>query len=198
MSLVDRAKNIVLSPKTEWEVIRAEPATTNSLFTGYAAILALIPAVCGVIAGAAFGHGLGLVAALVSGVVSYVLGLVGLYVFGIILKALAPSFGAEPDPIQAMKVAVYSATPAWLAGVFGLIPVLGGLLIIVASLYSIYLIYLGVQQVLGSPQDKAIGFTAVAIVIYVVIFFVISIVAGLVAAPFVIGSMAASGAFSGM
>ena len=42
MSLIDRAKNILLTPKTEWPVIAAEPATAQGLFTGYAAILALL------------------------------------------------------------------------------------------------------------------------------------------------------------
>ena len=40
--LVDRVKNILLSPKTEWERIDAEPATVKGLYTGYAMILAAI------------------------------------------------------------------------------------------------------------------------------------------------------------
>src|SRR5258707_10703118 len=42
MSLVERAKNILLQPKTEWPVIAAEQATTGSLYTGYVIPLALI------------------------------------------------------------------------------------------------------------------------------------------------------------
>ena len=44
MALVDRVKNILLSPRTEWPVIDAEPATVASLYTGYIMPLAAIPA----------------------------------------------------------------------------------------------------------------------------------------------------------
>lgn len=49
MNLVDRAKNILLSPNSEWEVIRSESTTTAELFTKYAVILAAIPAIAGFI-----------------------------------------------------------------------------------------------------------------------------------------------------
>ncbi len=35
MALVDRVKNILLTPKTEWPKIAAETATTQSIFVGY-------------------------------------------------------------------------------------------------------------------------------------------------------------------
>ena len=49
MDLVQRAKNICLSPATEWAVIEAEPATTQGLLMEYAAPLAAIGAIwfCG-------------------------------------------------------------------------------------------------------------------------------------------------------
>lgn len=50
MSLVDRVKNILLQPKSEWEVIAGESTTVGGLFTGYAAILALLPVVGGIVA----------------------------------------------------------------------------------------------------------------------------------------------------
>ena len=46
MALVDRVKNILLSPRTEWPVIDAEPATIASLYTGYIMPLAAIPVIC--------------------------------------------------------------------------------------------------------------------------------------------------------
>lgn len=49
MNIVERAKNILISPKTEWEVIKNEQSTVADLFTKYALILALIPAVAGFI-----------------------------------------------------------------------------------------------------------------------------------------------------
>ena len=45
MNLVDRAKNILITPKTEWEVIKNEQSSTADLFTKYAMILAIIPVI---------------------------------------------------------------------------------------------------------------------------------------------------------
>ena len=43
--LIERAKAILLSPKTEWDVIANEPASVTTLYRKYAMILAAIPAV---------------------------------------------------------------------------------------------------------------------------------------------------------
>ena len=42
MNLVERVKNILLTPRPEWEVIDGEPATPASLYTGYIIPLAAI------------------------------------------------------------------------------------------------------------------------------------------------------------
>ncbi len=55
MSLVARAKNILLQPKTEWPVIAGEQATTGSLYTGYIIPLAAIGPVASIIGWSVFG-----------------------------------------------------------------------------------------------------------------------------------------------
>src|SRR5712672_1610419 len=42
--LLERAKNILLAPKTEWPVIDAEPTTPAQLYTGYVVPLAAFAA----------------------------------------------------------------------------------------------------------------------------------------------------------
>src|SRR6185436_16388570 len=80
--LVSRIQNLLLNPRAEWEKIDAEPATVQGLFTGYAMILAAIPAVGGLIGQFLVLHNI--VAAVVFAAISYVLGLVGTFVFGFI------------------------------------------------------------------------------------------------------------------
>ncbi|MGA2366194.1 MAG: YIP1 family protein, partial [Steroidobacteraceae bacterium] len=43
--LIARIKGILLTPRTEWPLIAAEPASIGSLYTGYILIMAAIPAV---------------------------------------------------------------------------------------------------------------------------------------------------------
>ena len=55
MSIVDRAKNMIMKPAEEWNVVADEPATVGGLFTGYAMILAVIPVVAAIVFTGALG-----------------------------------------------------------------------------------------------------------------------------------------------
>jgi hypothetical protein len=130
MDIVERVKAILLTPKSEWLVIERESGEPAYLFTSYVAILAAIPAVCGFIGMSIVGVSLpvvgtirvGIVSGIASAIVQYLLAFALVYVVGLIIDALAPTFNAQKDPPNALKLAVYSMTPAWLAGVFSLIP----------------------------------------------------------------------------
>ncbi|MGO4871995.1 MAG: Yip1 family protein [Roseiarcus sp.] len=182
MDIVERVKGILLSPKTEWQVIAPEPGDPAYLFTNYVAILAAIPAVCGFIGMSIVGVGMpmigtyrvGIVGGLVSAIVQYVLAFVMVYVVALITDALAPTFGAQKDQSAALKLAVYSMTPAWLVGVFSLVP---GLRILgILGLYSLYLFWLGVPAMMKAPADKSVPYTAAVVVCAIVIAVVISVV----------------------
>lgn len=198
MSLVDRAKNILLSPKTEWAKIDAEPATVGGLFTGYAVILALLP-VIGTLISLALAWGpyryWGVNYFLVTAIAGYVIGLGILYLMGIIANALLPSFDGAKNEIGAMKLVVYSATPVWVAGFFSFLPGLNVLLSLAGFAYAAYLLYLGSIAVTKVPQSKAVGYTAVLIIIWIILSMVITglVVGALVAA--IIGSVAMGGVY---
>jgi hypothetical protein len=186
-ALIGRVKGIILQPKLEWARIDGEFATTRSLFTRYAMILAAIGPICSLIGGQLlplFGTPMSILGALLVAAVSYVLSLVAVYILGLIINALAPNFGGTSNPVQAMKVAVYSYTAAWLVGVFGLIPMLGVLAIL--GLYSFYLLYLGLPVLMKVPADKAVVYFIVTVILGLVLSFIISAIVGTIAASFVI------------
>lgn len=183
--IIERARAILLKPAETWDTIAAEPATVSSLYRGYAVWLAAIPPVAGFIGGQVFGFGilgvtyhLPLFAALVGAILQYVFALIGVYVLALIVDALAPSFDGQKNRVQALKVTIYSYTAAWVAGIFTLIPMLG-VLAILGALYSLYLLYLGLPKVMGAPQSKALGYTAVTVVSAIVVSVVIGLIVGL-------------------
>jgi Yip1-like protein len=185
-SLIARVQGILMTPRAEWDKIDAEPATPRGLFTGYACILAAIPAIAQVIGGlfpvCVLGVCVhrGLIGVIVGAIVYYILSLAAVFVTALIVDELAPSFGGQKNRIQALKVVVYSWTAFWLAGVFYVLPMLAWLSII--GLYSFYLMYLGLPKLMKSPQDRAVGYTAVSIILGVVIYFVAIAIAGSIAA----------------
>jgi len=193
-ALVARVKGILLQPRAEWERIDGEFATTQTLFTRYAMILAAIGPICSLLGGQLlpiFGMRMPISGALVIAVVSYLLSLLGVFLLGLIINALAPSFGSAPNKVQAMKVAVYSWTAAWLAGVFGLIPMLGVLAIL--GLYSFSLLFVGLPILMKTPEDKKVGYFVVTVVLSVVVYFIISALIGSISMMFVASTAAMSG-----
>jgi hypothetical protein len=174
MNVVDRVRNILVTPKTEWPIIDAEPATVKSVFTGYAAIVALLPVV-GMLLAALIGGFIGVLGAMiVPMILTYVIGLAVLYGMALIADAMAPGFDGRKDPISALKLVVYAATPQWVAGFFAFIPGLALLLSLVGFGYAAYLLYLGSMATMKVPQAKAVAFTAVVILVWMAIsFFVI-------------------------
>jgi hypothetical protein len=186
MNLVDRVKNILLSPKTEWPVIAGEQTDVKSLYLGYIMILAAIPAIAGVIAAMLIGGMLGSVAgraglgamtggiAIVHAIVSYIISLVVVFVVALIIDALAPTFGGTKSQINALKLVAYSATAGWVASIATIIPVLGWIVAIIGSLYGIYLLYLGLPVLMKNPEDKTVVYLVVVVVVYIVLTWILS------------------------
>jgi hypothetical protein len=167
MNIVERVQRICLSPDTEWPVIAGESGTLATLIPGYALPLAALSA-AGSLIGTTF-LGLGIMFAIRVAVMGLVMSLVGVVVLSFIVDALAPTFGAAKSSDSAAKVAVYAPTAAWIGGVFQLIPILGSVVALVGALYSLYLLYLGLIRVMKSPQDKAVGYTVVVVLVCLVI-----------------------------
>lgn len=187
-----RIKNILFTPAEEWDRIDAEPATIKGLYVGYACILAAIGPIARLIGGQVFGRqGFfltvhpSLIASIASALVDYALSLGGVFVLAVVIDLLAPSFGGTRSRIQALKVAVYAWTAAWIFQVFQLVPPVSALSII--GLYSLYLMYLGIPKLMKAPADKAAVYSVVAIVAAMAIWIVVAIIVGAMATAAVFG-----------
>lgn len=176
MNLVERVKGIILDPSAEWRKIEPESGDAVYLFTNYVAILAAIPAITGLI-----GHliiGTPFMFALITAIIGYVLAFVVTYLVALLVNALASTFGGRSDMPSALKVTVYSYTPAWVAGIFSIIPFLGiiGMLL---GLYGIYLLYLGLPVLMKCPKDRAVLYTVAIVVCAIIISLVLGALIGL-------------------
>ena len=165
--LIERVKAILLTPQTEWPEIAREPGEASVLFTRYVAILAIIPALAGFIGMSLVGSYVPFFRGLTSALFGYVLTFVLVYVVALIVDALAPTFDAQKNFPNALKLTVYSFTPFWLAGIFLLVPGLSFLRIL--GLYGIYLAWLGLPPLLLAPRDKALPYTATTVVCAVIL-----------------------------
>jgi hypothetical protein len=152
--LLERVRNTILTPKTQWQLIEAEPTSVSKLYSGFVMPMAAFAAVISFfrmsVVGVTLPDGGALRKSLVSGLFSslltFVMGLVGLYLVGMIINMLACVFGGLRDRRQALKTAAYALTPAWLGTALTFFFPLGSLLQLVAGLYSLYVLHLGLPD----------------------------------------------------
>jgi len=174
MNLVERAKDIVLRPRTEWPAVDREASEVGDLFADYVAVLAAIPAICALIRRVLVGVPLS--TALGIAIAAYGLSFLAVYVMALIVDRLAPQFAGRSDFENALKLVTYSATPIWLSGVFLLIPGLG-FLVLFGILDAVYLLWLGIPPLMRSPHHRAFAYMGVVILCLVVVVAVFDVVA---------------------
>ncbi len=204
--LVARVMSILTKPAAEWDVIDGETATVQGLFTGYACILALFGPIMTILTGMLgisalgfmrgmmpFAPHLGVFAIVGSAVISYFASLVTIFVVGLVIDVLAPSFDGQKNTVQAMKLAVYSWTAVWVSGIALIVPILGGLVVLVALFYSLYTFWIGAPKLMKTPADKSSGYALVCMGASFVAALVIAMVFGMINSMIFLGSLMGGG-----
>jgi hypothetical protein len=184
--VIQRARSLLVSPRTEWPVIAAEPATVADLYRDYIMIMAAIPPVCEFVKVSLLGyawHGFrvyrrGIGAGLASAIVEYGISLLAVYVLAVIVESLAPNFGGQPNRVQALKVLGYSYTASWVAGFAQILPGLYALFALAGVIYSVFLLYLGLPGTMKVLPEQAGGYTAVIAIIALVVGWIIALITG--------------------
>lgn len=191
MNIVQRAQNIIVKPKAEWDVIAGEAATVGGIFTGYVLIMALIPAVAsfigwGLIGSTFFGHHFASVTwGIGYALISYLTSVLSVYVAAFVVDALAPNFGSKKNMVKAVQLIAYSFTPIWVGGILQIIPVIGWIGALF-GLYGLYLLYLGLPKMMGTPQQQVTGYFIVSLIVMLVAYFVLGAIIGLIITPILI------------
>ena len=164
-----RAKAILLDPAAAWLGMEKDIGDPAYLLSRYVAVLALIPALSSFVGATLIGvvapSGATLRADLFDGlfgaIFSYATSCVIVLLLGLIIDLLAPLLGGRRDFEEAFKLAVYSFTPLWLAGIFLLLPGLRFLLL--TGAYGIYLFWLGMPRLTKVPEGQAVNFTVIIV-----------------------------------
>jgi hypothetical protein len=190
--IFERIKNILLTPKTEWPVIAAETTSPGQISIGYVLPLTALVAVISLLRISLIGTSLPFggtfrspfMFGLESAAMTFVAGFIAVWLVALIINGLAPTFGGTRDLNKAFRVSAYSLTPAYAASVLALSPILPTLLELLAGLYGIYVLYLGLPVVMRSPREKAVGYTATVIICTILVSIVLEFgVFGLLRGP---------------
>jgi len=178
MNLIERVKNILITPKTEWDVINGETATPQSLLMSYVLPMSVVSAVGPLLSGLLFAGVLGLKYFIITAAIALIASVVGYYITVIIVDMLAPSFGSEKNMGKSAQLVAYSGTPSYIGGLLSFIPVIGWLIGLAAWAYGIYLMYLGIGPLKKTPEDKKVVYMIVAFVIMIALYFILVAILG--------------------
>lgn len=182
-TMASRARAVLFEPRVTFKEVDSEFTKPGTIWGKYVIPLALLGPVAGAVGRFVFGKRLGgqtpgdpvsLTGALIWGVVAFIIALAAIFILTQIISQLAPGFGGQKNDVQGLKVAAYASTPALIAGVFN-IHGLFYIVTIMISLYSLYLLYVGLPILMKVPKDRAMGYTAVVIIAAIVIFLLESV-----------------------
>ena len=166
MNTALRAHAMLADPSAEWPKIEDEPNDVLHLLTSYVALLALVPAlssfigacVVGVVVPGGGTQRAPFVDGLFGTAFSYVMTCAAVLVVAFVIDRLAPAFASRRSFNNAFKLAVYSYTPLWLAGIFLLVP--GLRFLVFTGFYGAYLLWTGLPRLMQTPGPKALPYTA--------------------------------------
>ena len=198
MDIINRVKQILVAPKPEWQIIDGENDSSVTVLTKYVLLLAAIPAIASFIGYGVIGYSvLGYKVASISvgimkAITMYITMVGGAYLTAFIIDLLAPNFGSQKNFDKAFSLVAYAYTPAFIGGIFYIIPSLG-FLAGLASLYSLYLLYIGLTPMMKTTDEKRTTYFVVSLLIMVAAFFTLSLVLGAILAAIIIGGAAAYG-----
>ena len=138
----------------------------------------------------------GFMEGLSSAVLTFVVSLIGVVILALLADWLAPKFGGTADRRGAFRLVIYGATASWLGGIFGLIPALSVLGLLLA-LYTLYVIYTGIGPMMKVPDDKRAGYAAVTVIAAILLNIAVGAVAATVTGVLGFGRSTDSGELSG-
>ena len=175
MNLINRAKNLLLTPQTEWLAIRTENTSANVLLKEYVLPLSIIPAIIAFLTTLIWSN---FTFGLISAVITICSALISFYLGTYITDYFATSFSSEKNYSRSAQLVGYSYTAIAIAAIFSVIPVLGFIAVSLGFAYSIYLMFLGASPIKNTPAEKRTNYVIVIMLVQIVIYFIITSVLG--------------------
>ena len=170
---------LVVSPSQGWRKIADQPSSALTILLLQTLPLALIPAVCwyfGITRSGweVAGEVMRLTpeSALPMMVLFYLAMIGGVIFLGLMVRWMSITYGDQGQFVQGIKLISYTATPFFLAGVLGLYPLLWldiALGTLVAG-YCIYLLYLGVSDVMRVGRERGFLYASAVFAVALVSF----------------------------
>ena len=186
--IIQRVIGILTKPNQEWEKIKGEQTgSLKDLYLKFGLFVSLVPAII-----------IALMSFLISsyymikyhfsigglfksfflsfgyGVILFLLLSGSIYLIGLMLDKLSVSFKGNDNGIDSHKLSIYSLTPIMLSSVFFVLAFIFKSftehLVLIISLYSTYIFYLGAIKIKNISKDMLIPYTIIFGFAWIVLF----------------------------
>jgi hypothetical protein len=170
MKVVDQVKNLLINPKGTMLKLRDKQVTMMDIII-YLAMIA-VPTFLGILlgygffSGGVYGNLLG--NAFAMAIITYILTIIGVIIFGFILNALARNFRSKQNKMQALKLVSYAATPWLVLGILNIYPP-AGLIALLGGIYGLYILYVGLPIFMRTPKDQEIPYFIIGLIVFIVV-----------------------------
>lgn len=171
--MLQHSLGLLFRPQEEWQAIANDKDSMTGTILFHLMPMALLPAIAWFYGATAVGWKIvtdepirmtvGSVAPIA---ILFWLGMIGGTLFiGGLMHWMATTYGATPSPARSVRLATYTATPLFIAGLAGFFPILwlDMLLGVAAGCYTIYLLYLGIPRMMDIPEERGYLFASAAL-----------------------------------
>lgn len=181
--MIGNALGLLIRPKNQWQAIssRGDFALLSAVL--YTALLAVIPAIAWFYGVTEIGWTVGdgerirMTKDSASAIIGlfYLTMIVAVCAIGYMIHWMSKTYGTDSSTAKGIAVAGFSATPLFIAGAIGFIPVFWVALLIGVSAvsYAVYLLYVGIPIVMRIPEERGFLFSSAVIAICLVFLIVI-------------------------
>jgi hypothetical protein len=189
MNLINRAKNMITTPKTEWLVVASETPDNNKIIMGYVVPLAIAGAVAAFIGYGLIGFNVlgyryaGVEWGLYQAIMKLIQVIASVFITAFVVDALAPSFKSEKNMGRSIQLVAYGSTPSLVAGLFAILPMLAWIVMLAGGIYSLYLFYIGLTPIKKTPEENRAGYLIVCILVLIVVYIVLGLILAAILAP---------------
>lgn len=169
--IIHTSRNIILNPAKEWITIKNSKEDYSTTFSHFALPYILFVSISSFILFLKYTNATG---AIIGAVMYGVVFLISIYLNAIIMNELLPFFNSDKNKDFCFKLLIYSSVPEWIAFILiALVPFLG-IVHIVASVYSLYLLWKGIELFNLVSAEKRIQYTVTVILTWFIINFFVS------------------------
>lgn len=182
VNIIDRAKNILITPKEEWYKVDNELTPVSTVLGSYVLPMCLIGALATFIGQGLIGQNVPLVGStasvkmgLIGALLFVALQVITVFIVAAAIDALSQTFASEKNWRKSFQLSAYSLTASYVGALFFIFPALN-IIVIICTIYCVYPLYTGIPVIKKTTADKQVAYLAVIILITVVAVILVGVV----------------------